>query len=63
MRLHAGTLLAGLIYLATGVVFILEALEVWTMQVGDLRLVLPLAMVAAGMAVVIGSITRTRRAG
>jgi hypothetical protein len=62
MRLHAGTLLAGLIYLATGVVFILEALEVWTMQVGDLRLVLPLAMVAAGMAVVIGSITRTRRA-
>jgi hypothetical protein len=61
MRLHTGTLFAGVIYLSIGVVFLLEALEVWTLQIGDLRYMAPVALVVIGLAVVIGSLGRTDR--
>jgi hypothetical protein len=61
MRLHTGTLFAGVIYLGIGVVFLLEALEVWTLQIGDLRYMAPVALVVIGLAVVIGSLGRTDR--
>jgi len=57
MRMHAGTMLAGAVYLALGLAFMAEALEWWTLQVGDLQLVGPLALVLAGIAVVVGSVT------
>jgi len=57
MRMHAGTMLAGAVYLALGLAFMAEALEWWTLQVGDMRLVGPLALVLAGIAVVVGSVT------
>lgn len=60
MRIHVGTLFAGIIYLAVGVAFILEALEVWSLRISDLRYVGPLALVVAGVAMVIGSLA-TRR--
>jgi hypothetical protein len=51
-------LFAGVIYLVLGVAFILEALEVWTLQIGDLRYFAPIALLVVGLAVVIGSIGR-----
>ena len=59
MRLHKGTLFAGVIYLGIGIVFLLEALEVWTLQISDLTVVGPLALVILGLAVVVGSLGRT----
>jgi len=59
MRLHKGTLFAGVIYLGIGIVFLLEALEVWTLQISDLTVVGPMALVVLGLAVVIGSLGRT----
>ena len=61
MRLHKGTLFAGVLYLLIGVVFILEALDVWTLQISDLRYVGPIALVVLGIAVVIGSMGRSHQ--
>lgn len=61
MRLHKGTLFAGVIYLGLGIAFALEAMEVWTLRIGDLRFVAPLALVVVGLAVVIGSLGREDR--
>lgn len=58
MRVHAGTLFAGFIYLVVGIVFFLEALGYWSLRLSDLRYVGPLALVVAGIAVVVGSMTR-----
>jgi hypothetical protein len=61
MKIHRGTLLAGVVYLGIGVAFILEALEVWTLQIGDLRYVGPIALVVLGLAVVVGSMRGAQR--
>jgi hypothetical protein len=61
MRLHRGTLFAGIIYLGIGIAFFLEAVEVWTIRIGDLRFVGPIALVVVGLAVVIGSMGRADR--
>jgi len=61
MRIHTGTLFAGVVYLGIGVAFILEALEVWTLRIGDLRYAAPIALVVLGLAVVIGSMRRIER--
>lgn len=60
MRFHPGTLFAGVIYLALGVAFVFEALDAWSLSISDLRYVGPLALVLAGLAVVIGSIAGRR---
>jgi hypothetical protein len=61
MRAHKGTMLAGIIYLVVGVAFILEALDVWTVQLADLRLLVPGALVVLGFAVIIGTVGRKDR--
>lgn len=61
MRMHTGTLFAGLIYLALGIAFTLEAMDVWSLSVSDLRYIGPLALVVAGAAVVVGSLNRRER--
>jgi hypothetical protein len=61
MRIHRGTLFAGVVYLGIGVAFILEALEVWELRIGDLRFVGPIALVVLGVAVVIGSMRGAQR--
>jgi hypothetical protein len=53
MSVHRGTLFAGLIYLLIGVALVLEALEVWTLRIGDLTYLGPIALVAVGLAVVV----------
>jgi hypothetical protein len=58
MKLHRGTLLAGVVFLVIGVAFILEALEVWTLHISDLRYIGPIALVVLGVAVVLGSMGR-----
>lgn len=60
MRIHRGTLFAGVVYLGIGVAFILEAVEVWALRIGDLRFVGPIALVVLGVAVVIGSMRAQR---
>lgn len=50
---------AGIIYLAIGIAFLLEALGVWTLQISDLTLIGPLALVVLGLAVMVGSMGRT----
>ena len=62
MKLHTGTLFAGLVYLGIGVTFLLEALGWWTLQITDFRLVGPLALVVVGLVVIVGSIGRSRHA-
>lgn len=61
MRLHKGTLFAGLLYLTIGVAFILEALDVWSVRLADLRLIGPLALVVIGAAVIMGSLDTRRK--
>lgn len=56
MRMHAGTMFAGLVYLAVGLSFVAEALGWWDLQVADLRYAGPVALVVAGFAVMVGSI-------
>jgi hypothetical protein len=58
MRLHRGTLFAGVVYLMVAIVFMLEALAVWTLRIGDLRYIGPIALVLIGLAVGIGSLGR-----
>jgi hypothetical protein len=58
MKMHLGTLFAGLIFLAVGVAFALEAMDVWSLSLSDLRYIGPLALVVAGAAVVAGSLNR-----
>lgn len=61
MNIHKGTFFAGLIFLAIGVAFVLEALELWTLRFSDLRLIGPLALVVIGIAVIMGSLGARRK--
>lgn len=63
MRLHMGTLLAGVIYLVVGVAFMLETAGLWTLQIADLTLIGPLALVVIGLAVALGSWDRRDQTG
>ncbi|HKZ19307.1 MAG TPA: hypothetical protein VJQ57_04290 [Acidimicrobiia bacterium] len=58
MKLHVGTLFAGLVYLIIGLVFLAETAGWWTFQWSDLRLIGPLALVLIGLAVLVGTMTR-----
>jgi hypothetical protein len=48
-----------MVYLALGVAFILEGLEVWILRIGDLRYAGPLTLVVVGLAIVVGGVQRT----
>ena len=61
MKLHVGTLFAGLAYLAIGIVFLFESIGWWTLEVRDFRLVAPLALIVGGLAVIMGSHGRNIR--
>lgn len=60
MRVHMGTMFAGVVFLAVGLAFVAEALEWWDLQMADLRYAGPLALVIVGIAVVFGSIRSSR---
>ena len=61
MTIYKGALIAGVIYLVLGVAFLLEALDMWTFELGDLRLVGPIALLLVGFGVAAGAIGRARR--
>ncbi len=63
MRLHRGTLFAGIIYLTIGIMFFLEGLDVWSLKIADLRYVGPVALLVLGLAVVVGSLGRNENRG
>jgi hypothetical protein len=58
MKLHSGTLMAGLVYTGIGVAFVLEALGYWTLRVADLRVIGPLALLVIGLGLIVGTLTR-----
>ena len=58
MKFHAGTFATGIVFLAIGVAFMLEALGVWRVRLADLRLIGPIALVLIGLAVIFGSMRR-----
>lgn len=58
MRLHSGTLMAGIVYTGIGVAFLLEALGYWTLRVADLRVVGLLALLVIGLSVIVGTFAR-----
>ena len=58
MKMHVGSFLSGLIFLAIGVAFVLEAAGVWTIRVADLKLLGPLALVVIGVSIIAGAVTR-----
>jgi len=60
VKLHYGTLFAGVLYLVIGLGMVAETLGWWDLTLRDLRYVGPLALVVAGLAVVAGSVARDR---
>lgn len=58
MKYHLGTFVAGAIYLVIGAAFLAEALGWWALQWADFCLLGPLALVVAGIAVIVGSLGR-----
>ena len=61
MTICKGALIAGIIYLVVGVAFLLEAFDGGAFELGDLRLVGPIALLLIGIAVAAGAIGRARR--
>lgn len=62
MRLHSGTLMAGIVYTGIGVAFLLEAMGYWILRVSDLQVVGPLALLVIGLSVIVGTLTRRDQA-
>lgn len=58
MRMHIGSFVTGLVFLAVGVAFALEAAGVWEIRISDLRLIGPLALVLIGVSIIAGAVTR-----
>lgn len=58
MKLHVGTLFAGLVFLVVGLTFMTEALGWWNLQMADLRYVGPIVLIAGGLAVTASALTR-----
>jgi hypothetical protein len=50
MKRHPGTFGAGLLFIAIGVAYLLEALEVWQVRIGRLW---PIALIVVGLVVLI----------
>ena len=61
MTIYKGALTAGVIYLVLGVAFLLEALDMWAFEIGDLRLLGPISLLLIGIGVAAGAIGRARR--
>ena len=61
MTLHKGTLLVGLLFTTLGFAFVLEALDLWTVRLADLRLIAPIALVIIGGSIIIGSLDSNKK--
>lgn len=53
-----GGLIAGAVFTMLGVLFLLEAGDVWTFALSDLRYLAPLGLIVIGAAVLIGGMRR-----
>lgn len=58
MRPHLPTLWSGIVLIAIGVGFGLEAAGVWSFEVGQLQLIAPLALIAIGVGFLLGSLSK-----
>src|SRR5690606_6048363 len=56
MKMHIGSFVTGLVFLAVGVAFALEAAGVWEFRISDLRLIGPLALVLIGVSIIVGPV-------
>lgn len=55
MRAHLPTFWAGVVLTVFGVAFTLEAAGVWSFTLSQLRVIGPLALIAVGVGVLLGS--------
>ncbi len=55
---HLGTFIAGVIFAVLAVLFLLEALDVWSLSLADFWLLGPLLLVVIGVVVVVNAVTR-----
>ena len=62
-RMHVPTFVWGVVLTAFGVVFTLEALDVWEFSLGDLRYAGPLVLVTIGVILVATARRPTRIGG
>ena len=53
MREHPGTFIAGMLFLLIGFVYLLDGLDVWTVQPGRIW---PVILIAVGVMVVAGAV-------
>lgn len=60
MKLHMGTMFAGVVYLVIGLAFVAEAIGWWGLEASDLRYAGPLALIVAGLALAVGSLRHPR---
>lgn len=51
MRRHPGTFVAGLLFVIVGVVYLLEAFEVWVV---DITRLWPMALIGIGLVMILG---------
>jgi hypothetical protein len=58
MKLHIGTLMAGIVYAGIGIAFLFEALGYWSLRVADLRIIGPLALLLIGLSVIVTTLAR-----
>lgn len=62
-RIHVPTFVWGAVLTAFGIVFTLEAIDVWDFSLGDLRYAGPLVLVAIGVILVVTARRPTRIEG
>lgn len=53
-----GAMMAGLFFVVVGVAFVLEASDVWTFQLSNLRLLAPLGLLMVGIGLLISASTK-----
>ncbi len=59
-RIDTGSAMAGVIFLLLGVIFSLEAMDVWSFGLADLRFIGPIALIVIGIGVALGALARDR---
>lgn len=59
MRPHLPTLWSGIVLIALGVAFGLEATGIWSFEIGHLQLIAPLALIAIGVGFLLGSLSKS----
>ena len=61
--LDPGSLIAGLVFTAIGIAFVLEASDAWSFELSDFRFIGPLVLIVIGIATLVGASMARRHDG